>query len=77
MYFCIPHSLVWFVLFFYRYMGDGLVTALDYDGWALRRKALDPMFHRGFVFLIYRYTILAAAVVINNPRAAGCIRYYM
>ena len=27
-------------------MGEGLPTEVDYDAWYLRRKTLDPMFHR-------------------------------
>ena len=34
------------ILFYPRYLYDGLSTAQDYHGWYLRRKALDPMFHR-------------------------------
>ena len=30
----------------YRYMAEGLATTADYHGWYLRRKALDPAFHR-------------------------------
>ena len=30
----------------FRYLGDGLATAIDHDAWYSRRKALDPMFHR-------------------------------
>ena len=30
----------------FRYLGDGLVTISDHDKWSVRRKNLDPMFHR-------------------------------
>jgi len=37
---------VTYICFVCRYLGEGLATAVDHDAWYIRRKVVDPMFHR-------------------------------
>ena len=43
------HTLVIIIINFivFRYLGQGLVTILDYKTWKPRRKPYDPAFNKG------------------------------
>ena len=38
---------------FFRYLGDGLATVINHDSWYIRRRNLDPLFHRSQLRLAF------------------------
>ena len=54
---CNTHNLIW-----YRFLGDGVFSIIDYDTWKPRRQLYDPAFRKRYDFLCMHDMMLCSCL---------------